>query len=357
MGLRCWGRWHGGTPCATWALQPSSSFLLCRRYWLPAGPVASIPSHLSSAAAATGCPPDTFPPLPLLPLTSASFSCQPRAVPGLSAGSRHAAGRGGGTALDAHAGRGGAECCPALLLLLLLLLFVHQRRFLCNKSWGACPLLPPANCPAFPVVLVRKAGVACRCLCLAFPIVLIRKAELSCRCRCLAFPVVLIRKAGLLRCRRCPAFPIVLIGRLPRPLFSVTITSSHTQLPWHVVFGPKNAAGRSGSCRAASAVPAFTHFPCTASLPPLQSEGRHYGEASCRDYRLSVLAALPHRCGVSSRPPAFCQCRTGDCVLSAAPVNVLRSVMQQSCQFVIDSAPCCICVAAVALYSCPHVQP
>jgi hypothetical protein len=26
-----------------------------------------------------------------------------------------------------------------------------------------------------------------------------------------------------------------------------------------------------------------------------QSEARHYGESSCRDYRSSVLAALPHR--------------------------------------------------------------
>lgn len=26
-----------------------------------------------------------------------------------------------------------------------------------------------------------------------------------------------------------------------------------------------------------------------------QVEGRHYGEASCREYRASVLAALPHR--------------------------------------------------------------
>ena len=26
-------------------------------------------------------------------------------------------------------------------------------------------------------------------------------------------------------------------------------------------------------------------------------DGMHYGEASCRDYREAVLAALPHRCG------------------------------------------------------------
>ena len=25
-------------------------------------------------------------------------------------------------------------------------------------------------------------------------------------------------------------------------------------------------------------------------------EGRHYGQASCRDFRESVLAVLPHRC-------------------------------------------------------------
>lgn len=26
-------------------------------------------------------------------------------------------------------------------------------------------------------------------------------------------------------------------------------------------------------------------------------EGRHYGDASCRNYRESVLSMLPHRCG------------------------------------------------------------
>lgn len=28
-------------------------------------------------------------------------------------------------------------------------------------------------------------------------------------------------------------------------------------------------------------------------------EGRHYGEAACRDFRESVLAVLPHRCFTS----------------------------------------------------------
>ena len=301
---------------ACWAccLHPLTSFLRCCCYWLPA-------RHVSSAALAAADVCQFFLSTPCSPRTFCAISARCRTRWWHSTRCTCGQRRCGVLPCPAAAAAAAAFCPPKAF-------------FWCNKSWGACPLLPPANCPAFPIVLVRKAGVACRCP---------------------ALPIVLIRKAGLLRCRRCPAFPIVLIGRLPRPLFSVTITSSHTQLPWHVVFGPKNAAGRSGSCRAASAVPAFTHSPCAASLPPLQSEGRHYGEASCRDYRLSVLAALPHRCGVSSRPPAFCQCRTGDCVLSAAPVNVLRSVMQQSCQFVIDSAPCC--VAAVALYSCRHVQP
>ena len=36
--------------------------------------------------------------------------------------------------------------------------------------------------------------------------------------------------------------------------------------------------------------------------PPVQSAGRHYGEVSCRSYRDSVLAALPHRCAAGGRP-------------------------------------------------------
>ena len=44
--------------------------------------------------------------------------------------------------------------------------------------------------------------------------------------------------------------------------------------------------------------------PCLIPAALLQAEGRHYGEASCREYRASVLAALPHRQGRAGQAEA-----------------------------------------------------
>ncbi len=102
-----------------------------------------------------------------------------------------------------------------------------------------------------------------------------------------------------------------------------------------------------------------------SQLIPLQSEGRHYGEASCRDYRLSVLAALPHRCGVQTglRLPAWPLCSRVDsavrgwglCALSLALLRSSQTAAQHCC-------PLCPAVRshlqtteAALLHSCWHL--
>lgn len=37
-------------------------------------------------------------------------------------------------------------------------------------------------------------------------------------------------------------------------------------------------------------------------------EGRHYGDASCRDFRESVLSVLPHRCVHRQPLMSMCAC-------------------------------------------------